>query len=300
MIKVLFNDGVEENLVAKLKGLGVEVENTHYEGEELIKELKTTDVLVVRSATKVREALIDEVKDGKLKLVIRAGVGVDNIDVAYAMENGIDVKNTPFASSASVAELVLAHMFALSRFIVQSNMTMKKGEWNKKYYTGSELSGKTLGIIGMGRIGRTLAAKATALGMKVIYSDAMGAIELAKDYEYVELIDLYKKSNFISIHVPTTECLIGDDEIAIMKDGVFLINTARGSVINTEALLVGINSGKVAGAGLDVFENEPRVNQGLVNNPRICATPHIGASTNEAQERIADEIYEIVKETFKL
>ncbi|MGL4654938.1 MAG: D-2-hydroxyacid dehydrogenase [Sarcina sp.] len=300
MIKVLFNDGVEENLAAKLKDLGVEVENNHYEGEELVKELKTTDVLVVRSATKVREALIDEVKDGQLKLVIRAGVGVDNIDVAYAMENGIDVKNTPFASSASVAELVLAQMLALSRFIVQANMTMKKGEWNKKYYTGSEIAGKTLGIIGMGRIGRTLAAKATALGMNVVYSDAMGAIELAKDYEYVELTDLYKKSDFISIHVPTTECLIGDDEIAIMKDGVFLINTARGSVINTEALLVGINSGKVAGAGLDVFENEPKVNQGLVNNPKICATPHIGASTNEAQERIADEIYEIIKETFKL
>ncbi|MGL5069311.1 MAG: D-2-hydroxyacid dehydrogenase [Sarcina sp.] len=300
MRTILFNDGVEEDLAIKLKELGVEVENTHYEGEELIEKLKTTDILVVRSATKVRKELIDAVKGSELKLVVRAGVGVDNIDVAYAQENGIDVKNTPFASSASVAELVLAHMFALSRFIVQANMTMKKGEWNKNSYTGSEISGKTLGIIGMGRIGRTLAAKATALGMKVIYSDAMGAIELAKDYDYAELNELYKNSDFISIHVPTTECLIGDAQINIMKDGVFLINTARGSIINTEALLVGIHSGKVAGAGLDVFENEPKVNQGLVNNPRICATPHIGASTNEAQERIADEIYEIAKETFKL
>ena len=300
MERILFNDGVEADLALKLKKLGVEVENTHYEGDELVEKLKTTDILVVRSATKVRESLIDNIKGGDLKLVIRAGVGVDNIDVVYAQKNGIDVKNTPFASSASVAELVLAHMFALSRFIVQANITMRKGEWNKKSYTGSEILGKTLGIIGMGRIGRTLAAKASALGMKVIYSDAMGAIDLASAYEYVELNDLYKKSDYISIHVPTTECLIGDDEINIMKDGVFLINTARGSVISTEALLVGIHSGKVGGAGLDVFENEPKFQQGLVNNPKICATPHIGASTNEAQERIADEIYEIVKETFKL
>lgn len=300
MIKILFNDGVETNLKNDLTSLGIEVDDKHYEGEELVAVLGECDALVVRSATKVREALIDRIKDGKLKLIIRAGVGVDNIDVEYAKGCGIDVRNTPCASSDSVAELVLAHMFALSRFIVQANMTMKKGEWNKKLYTGSEISGKTLGIIGMGRIGRSLATKASALGMKVVYNDVMGEVDSAKDYKYVNIDELYAKSDFISIHVPTTNTLISDDEFVKMKDGVFIINTARGSAIKTEALLVAINSGKVAGAGLDVFDNEPKFNQGLVNNSRISVTPHIGAATKEAQERIAKEIFDIVKEILKL
>ncbi|MGL5633467.1 MAG: D-2-hydroxyacid dehydrogenase [Sarcina sp.] len=300
MIKILFNDGVESSLKKDLEALGVMVDENHYEAEQLVKKLNEVDAVVIRSATKIKKELIDKIKGGSLGLIIRAGVGVDNIDVSYAMENDIEVRNTPFASSASVAELVLAHMLALARFIPQSNITMRKGEWNKKLYTGVEISGKTLGILGMGRIGQNLAAKATAFGMNVIYSDSVGAIESAKDFEYVTLDELYKKSDFISIHVPSTECLIGDEEIEKMKDGVFLINTARGSVIDINALLIGLDTGKIAGVGLDVFDNEPKFHQGLVNNKRVSATPHIGASTKEAQERIAEEIYNIVKDTFKL
>lgn len=300
MIKILFNDGIEKSLKNSLLELGVSVDDNHYEGEELVSKLCEADAIVVRSATKIKEELINRVKDGKLKLVVRAGVGVDNIDVDYAKQCGIEVRNTPCASSASVAELVIAHMFALSRFIVPANMTMKKGEWNKKLYTGREISGKTLGIIGMGRIGQNLASKAKALGMSIIYNDAVGEIESASEYEYVDIDKLYSNSDFISIHVPTTDTLIGDNEIEKMKDGVFIINTARGSIINTEALLVGINSGKVAGAGLDVFDNEPKFSQGLVNNTKISATPHIGASTTEAQGRIAQEILDIVRGIFKL
>ncbi|MGL5822997.1 MAG: D-2-hydroxyacid dehydrogenase [Sarcina sp.] len=300
MIKILFNDGVESSLKKDLEALGVMVDENHYEAEQLVKKLNEVDAVVIRSATKIKKELIDKIKGGSLGLIIRAGVGVDNIDVSYAMENDIEVRNTPFASSASVAELVLAHMLALARFIPQSNITMRKGEWNKKLYTGVEISGKTLGILGLGRIGQNLAAKATAFGMNVIYSDSVGAIESAKDFEYVTLDELYKKSDFISIHVPSTECLIGDEEIEKMKDGVFLINTARGSVIDINALLIGLDTGKIAGVGLDVFDNEPKFHQGLVNNKRVSATPHIGASTKEAQERIAEEIYNIVKDTFKL
>ncbi|MGL4740967.1 MAG: NAD(P)-dependent oxidoreductase [Sarcina sp.] len=300
MIKILFNDGVEAGLKKDLEKLGVVVDENHYEAEYLVKRLNEVDAVVIRSATKIKKDLIDKIKGGSLGLIVRAGVGVDNIDVSYAMENDIEVRNTPFASSASVAELVIAHMFALARFIPQSNITMRKGEWNKKLYTGIEISGKTLGILGMGRIGQSLAVKATALGMNVIYSDSVGAIDSAKDYDYVAIDELYRQSDFISIHVPSTECLIGDEEMKKMKDGVFLINTARGSVIDINALLIGLDTGKISGVGLDVFDNEPKFHQGLVNNKRVSATPHIGASTKEAQERIAEEIYNIVKDTFKL
>ena len=296
MIKVLANDGLQKEAIDKLTSMGFEVVNFHYDKDELGNILKKFDVLIIRSATKVTSDVIDIEAGGKLKLIIRAGVGIDNIDVKYANEKGIIVKNTPNASSDSVAELAIAHMFAVARFLGASNYTMRIGEWNKKKYEGIELSGKILGIIGMGRIGRALATKATALGMKVVYNDIFGK-QNNIPYEFLEFDDLLSKSDFISLHVPYDKNkgpVIGKDEIEKMKDGAYLINCARGKVVDEEALLEGLNSGKLAGAGIDVFEQEPSKNTELINHERVSVTPHIGASTKEAQERIGKEVAAIV------
>ncbi|WP_055072068.1 D-2-hydroxyacid dehydrogenase [Clostridium massiliamazoniense] len=301
MIKVLINDGLEKNAVEELKKFDIEIINEHFEGEELENKIKEVNAIIVRSATKVRKDLIDKAKEtGNLKLIVRGGVGVDNIDVDYAIKKGIEVKNTPAASSDSVAELALGQMFVLARFINQANLTMKNGQWNKKKYTGIELTGKKIGIIGMGRIGRALGKRCYALGMKVGYFDSLGKIDGLLDYEALTLDELLKTSDFISIHIPSTEVLIGRNEIEKMKDGVFIVNTARGTVIDSEALLDALDSGKIGGAALDVFVNEPKPDERLVNHEKISPTPHIGASTKEAQERIGDEIVSIVKECFNL
>ena len=300
MNKILISDGLQEKALSKLVSLGFEVIDRHYNKEELGEALNDYDALVIRSATKVTREVLEAAKGGRLKLIIRAGVGIDNIDLVAANECGVAVRNTPNSSSDSVAELALAHMFAVARFIGISNFTMRNGEWNKKKYEGIELSGKTLGIVGMGRIGRSLANKATALGMKVIYSDAFGKID-GVDYEFLDLEDLLKESDFISLHVPydkTKGSLIGKEELAIMKDGSYLINCARGKVVDEEALLEALDSGKIAGAGIDVFEVEPTTNEALVNHPKVSCTPHIGASTIEAQERIGDEVVSVIKDFF--
>lgn len=292
MIRVLTNDGLQKGAINKLTSLGFEVVNNHYEKDVLGTTLKEFDILVIRSATKVTAESLEEARGGKLKLIIRAGVGIDNIDVPYATKTGVVVKNTPNSSSDSVAELVIGHMFALARFIGISNCTMREGQWNKKKYEGIELNGKILGIIGMGRIGRALAKKADALGMKVIYNDMFGKQENLA-YEFLELEELLKTSDFISLHVPYDKekgSLIGKDQFDIMKDGVYLINCARGKVVEELALIEALNSGKVAGAGIDVFEEEPTKNVKLINNPKVSVTPHIGAATKEAQERIGDEV----------
>lgn len=292
MIRVLTNDGLQKGAINKLTSLGFEVVNNHYYKDELGTALKEFDILVIRSATKVTADILDQAQGGKLKLIIRAGVGIDNIDVAYATQKGVVVKNTPNASSESVAELVIGHMFALARFIAISNCTMRDGQWNKKKYEGIELGGKTLGIVGMGRIGKALAKKAEALGMKVVYNDIFGKQdELA--YEFLELDDLLKGSDFISLHVPYDKekgSLIGKAQFDIMKDGVYLINCARGKVVEEAALLEALDNGKVAGAGIDVFEEEPTENEALVNHTKVSVTPHIGAATKEAQERIGEEV----------
>lgn len=300
MFKVLFSDGVDTALASDIEKLGVEVVDEHYDADILGEKLKDFDCVVIRSATKIKKNIIDDAKGGKLKLIIRAGVGIDNIDVDYAKENGLVVRNTPTASSDSVAELVIAHMFTLARFLNQSNVSMRNGEWNKKKYEGIEISGKTLGIIGMGRIGRSLATKANALGMNVVYHDIFGQMNDIAQYSFESLDALFAKADFISIHIPSTDTLIGANEIAKMKDGVFLINTARGTVIDKDALLVALDAGKVAGVGLDVFASEPNFDKELVNHKRVSATPHIGASTKEAQNRIGGEIVSIIKESFKL
>ncbi len=303
MYKVLIADGMESSAVESLKSLGFEVVEQHFEPEVLGEELKNYDVLVVRSATKVRQPIIDKAAEsGRLKLIIRGGVGVDNIDVAYAEEKGIKVTNTPNASSISVAELALAHMFSVSRFVNISNVTMRQGKWEKKKYEGMELYEKTLGLIGFGRIAKELAKRAEALGMKVLYTNRRGKIDGFDQYEYCELKDLLKKSDFISLHVPfdkTKGALIGKEEFSMMKDGVYLINCARGGVVDEAALLEALNSGKVAGAGIDVYAEEPTKNVELVNYPKVSVTPHIGGSTIEAQTRIGEEIVNIIKEFFK-
>ena len=292
MIRVLTNDGLQKGAINKLTSLGLEVVNEHYDKDVLGTTLKEFDILVIRSATKVNADILDQAEGGRLKLIIRAGVGIDNIDVPYATKKGIVVKNTPNASSDSVAELAIGHMFALARFIAISNCTMREGQWNKKKYEGVELGGKTLGIIGMGRIGKALAKKAEALGMNIIYNDMFGRQD-SLTYDFLELEDLLKSSDFISLHVPYDKekgSLIGKAQFDIMKDGVYLINCARGKVVEEAALLEALDSGKVAGAGIDVFEEEPTKNEALVNHPKVSVTPHIGAATKEAQERIGEEV----------
>lgn len=302
MIRVLTNDGLEDGAIAQLKAVGVEVVNEHIEQDKVGEALKQFDAVVIRSATKLTKEIIDAEAGGKLKLIVRAGVGIDNIDLQTAKDNGIEVKNTPNASSNSVAELAIAHMFAVARFINVSNVTMRNGEWNKKKYKGIEINGKTLGIIGMGRIGRSLAQKATALGMKVVYTDLFGKQD-GLDYDFLEIEELLKVSDFISLHVPydkTKGALIGKKEFELMKDGVILINCARGKVVDEAALIEALDNNKVAGAGIDVFEEEPTKNEALVNHPKVSVTPHIGASTKEAQVRIGEEVVSTIKTFFNL
>lgn len=303
MIRVLVTDGMEKSGIEDLKAKGFEVVEKFYEPEALGEELKEFDVIVVRSATKVRKPIIDKALEaGRLKLIIRGGVGVDNIDVAYAMEKGIKVSNTPNASSASVAELALAHMFAISRFINISNVSMRQGKWDKKKYEGVEIGGKTLGLIGFGRISRELAKKASALGMTVIYTDIIGKASDCDEHEFCELNNVLRRADYVSLHIPFFKeqgATIGKDQIAMMKDGAFLINCARGGVVDETALLEALDSGKLAGAGIDVFVEEPTKNEALVNHPKVSVTPHIGAATAEAQTRIGSEIVSIICDFFK-
>lgn len=300
MIKILVTDGMDKGAVSALKDMGHEVVEQFFEPEELKEQAKNFNVMIVRSATKVRKEIIDEaLKTANLKLIIRGGVGLDNIDVSYAESQGIKVRNTPNASSSAVAELALGHMFSLARFIGIANVTMREGKWNKKQYKGIELSGKTLGLIGFGRIGRELAKKAKALEMKVIYTDILGSAKDCPEYSFVSLDKLLADSDFISLHVPGNKDkspVIGNSEFSKMKDGVYLINCARGSVVDEAALLEALNSGKLAGAGIDVYPEEPPQNSELISHERVSLTPHIGAATKEAQKRIGQEIVSIIKE----
>lgn len=301
MIRVLTNDGLQQSAIDNLNLLGIQVVNYHYSNEELKNILKDFDVITIRSATKINSDILDSLTgEKKLRLIIRAGVGIDNIDVDYANKLGIEVRNTPNASSDSVAELAIAHMFSVARFLGDSNFTMRIGDWNKKEYEGIELSGKTLGIIGMGRIGRALAKKAAAIGMNVIYYTIEGKYDdLVYDFESLE--NLLSKSDFISLHVPydkKTGAIIGKKQFDMMKKGVYLINCARGKVVDEDALLEALDSGKVAGAGIDVFEQEPTLNKTLINHKRVSVTPHVGGSTKEAQERIASEVVNIIAQFF--
>lgn len=304
MIKILASDGMEKSAIAALEAKGCQVDVQYYEPDALCEAVKDYDALIVRSATKVREPQIDAAcMTGKLKIVIRAGVGIDNIDKVCAEGHGISVCNTPRASSNAVAELALAHMLSVARFISAAGHTMREGKWEKKAYEGIELSGKTVGIVGYGRIGQTLGKSCQALGMNVLAYDIYKVPELeCETMRYVEMDELLAKSDFVSLHVPSLpgQPLINAETLAKMKDGVIIVNTSRGTNVDEAALLDALNSGKVYGAGLDVFAEEPAKNAALYTHPRVSSTPHIGASTKEAQKRIGAEIVDILVKYFNL
>ena len=299
-MRILITDGMDKAAMAQLRELGHEVVEQFYEPDQLGAALRDFDAVVVRSKTKVRANHIDEAKGGKLKLIIRGGVGVDNIDVKYAEENGIAVRNTPGASSQSVAELAMGHMFACTRYISIAGHTMREGKWEKKAYgKGIELQGKALGIIGFGRIGQHLGVMAKAIGMNVVaYSTTRRPeVEAKFGIPYVTLEELLAQSDFISLHAPAAPGapLINADTIAKMKDGAIVINTSRGNNVDEDALLAALESGKLRGAGLDVFAEEPAKNHALYSHPHVSCTPHIGAQTAEAQKRVGAEIVDIIK-----
>ncbi|MCK5762316.1 MAG: D-2-hydroxyacid dehydrogenase [Candidatus Izimaplasma sp.] len=300
MYKILANDGIDKGAELKLVSLGFEVDTLHYDGKELDNKIKEVDCIIIRSATKIRIPLIDEaVKGARLKLIIRAGVGIDNIDHVYSIEQGIPVRNTPKSSSDAVAELAIGHMFALARHIYISNVTMRNGQWNKKVYAGIELSGKTLGLVGFGRIAQSVAKKAAALGMKIIYTDLNGKNISHPECQYVSKEELLLQSDFISLHIPfdkETGPYLGKTEFEIMKYGMYIIQTSRGGVVNENELLKALESGKVKKAALDVFEEEPSKNKRIYTHEAISLTPHIGASTIEAQARIGLETIEVILE----
>jgi D-3-phosphoglycerate dehydrogenase len=309
-MKVLANDGLASTGVSALEEAGFEVELTTVAQDQLVDYININEVtvLLVRSATEVRKDIIDNCPS--LKIIGRGGVGMDNIDVAYARERDIHVINTPAASSHSVAELVFAHLFGMVRFLHQSNRSMPlEGDSNfkllkKSYAKGIELKGKTLGLIGFGRIGQATARVALGLGMKVIAFDPF-IDEVNLEVEFFDHQSLFfnintiskeavlSEADFISLHVPAqNDYVISTKEFDLMKDGTCLVNAARGGVIDEVALANAIQSGKISNAALDVFENEPKPEIQLLMNPNLSLTPHIGAATGEAQNRIGTELAE--------
>ena len=301
--KVLVSDPLEKEAVAAMREAGLAVEvKTDLTPEALKKEIADCEAIVVRSATKVRQEIIDSAP--RLKLIVRAGVGLDNVDAEYAKGKGIVVRNTPGASTNSVAELALAHLLATARHIGRGTVTTKAGKWEKKALEGVEIEGKTLGIVGIGRIGQALARKAAALGMRVVAFDKfVDKSPLPKFVTLVPFDELLRTSDFISLHIPFVAKegpTIGEKEIALMKVGVRLVNCARGGVVDEVALAKGLASGKVAAAALDVFAKEPPdpANPVLAQE-NLSLTPHIGASTVEGQARVGREAAEIVIEFSK-
>ncbi len=310
-IRVHANDGISAQARESLKEQGFNITTDHIPQDQLAHfiQQEKVDVLLVRSATKVRKDLIDACPT--LKLIGRGGVGLDNIDVAYAKEKGIGVINTPAASTTSVAELVIAHLFTLMRNLHKANRRMPKEgatafkEMKKEYEKGTELRGKTLGVIGFGRIGRCTASYALGCGMKVIYVDRSSSIEaigvevggmnVRVPVRLVDMQQLLALSDAITIHIPAPKDgrpIIGEAEFAQMKKGVVIVNTARGGVVDEDALIAAINSGKVRGAALDVFTNEPTPREDLLATDQISLSPHIGGATIEAQDRVGDELAE--------
>jgi D-3-phosphoglycerate dehydrogenase len=316
-MKILANDGISDSGVEELRKSGFEVITTNVAQQQLENYINTNNVvgLLVRSATTVRKDLID--KCPSLKLIGRGGVGMDNIDVDYARSKGLDVINTPAASSHSVAELVFSHLFSCVRFLHDSNRNMPlEGDSNfkklkKNYSKGTELKGKTLGIIGFGRIGQETAKIALGIGMNVKYYDKFidsVSIELdfvqnqkvSFDLNSSDLDDVLNHSDFISLHVPAQkDYVIGKNEFEKMKSGAGIINAARGGVINEEELLKYIENGHISFAALDTFENEPNPSIKVLMNPKISLTPHIGAATSEAQDRIGLELAEQISNLLK-
>jgi D-3-phosphoglycerate dehydrogenase len=300
-MRIHINDPLDKQATERLKSVpGAELTSEHLEKEDLLKIMPEIEVLIVRSATKVTADIIET--GTKLKIIGRAGTGLDNIDVKAAEAKGIKVINTPGANSISVAELTIGLMIACSRHIARGTIDLKNGKWTKKELEGHELFGRTVGIIGFGNIGREVAKRLLAFDMKILAYDPF-VKETDMNVKMVDLDTLYKESDYITIHVPLTpetKNLINKETISKMKDGVIIINAARGGIIDEEALYEALVSGKVYAAGLDVFEVEPptdELRQKLLALPNVVATPHIGASTFEAQERVGMLLVErLIKE----
>lgn len=285
-MKVLICDPTDPAALKIMADAGIEVvDRSDITPEELLEEIPEYQCMVVRSRTKVRKPVIDAAEN--LKAIVRAGVGLDNIDVDYAKSKGVEVLNTPSASTQSVAELTVGYLFALARDIPQMTASMREGKWEKKSFKGIEVAGKTLGLIGSGRIGQAVAQRAIALGMEVLAYDPY--IEELPDVELVDYDQLLKRSDFISLHVPHTEethHIVDAAALDKMKDGVRIINCARGGTIDEDALYQAITSGKVAGTALDVFEKEPPEDTNLFTLDQVIGSPHVGAGTFEAKERV--------------
>jgi len=318
-MKVLANDGISPSGIEKLNASGIEVHTEHIPQDQLIEKINEIGYsgILVRSATKVRKDIIDQCPS--LKFIGRGGVGMDNIDVEYGREQGLSVFNTPAASSQSVAELVMGHLYTAARNLADSNRQMPNNGASefkvlkKKYAKGMELRGKTLGIIGFGRIGKATATYALGAGMKVIANDKYssdgavqwhieGAGTVQVNVPMVDFNELIQKSDFISIHVPKQDdgsAVIKSEQLDQMKDGVIIVNAARGGVIDEDALIASLDSGKVKMGALDVFENEPTPRTDILEHKMLSLTPHIGAATAEAQDRIgvelADQILSILQ-----
>ncbi|MDQ1162704.1 D-3-phosphoglycerate dehydrogenase [Chryseobacterium sp. SORGH_AS 447] len=318
-MKVLANDGLDQSGIDALTEKGFEVITTKVPQEQLVDYINEHKIrtILVRSATQVRKDLIDSCPS--IEIIGRGGVGMDNIDVDYAREKGIHVINTPSASSESVAELVFAHLFSGARFLQDSNRKMpvtgdtEFASLKKAYAAGIELKGKTIGIVGMGRIGQEVAKIALGLGMRVIAADSnVGKASIKVkfynnqfinvDIETEPLQDVLKHSDFITLHVPAQKdgYMIGKSEFEIMKDGVAIVNCSRGGVIDEAALIDALNSGKVKFAGLDVFINEPMPSKEILTHPKISMTPHTGASTLEAQDRIGLSLAEQISSILQI
>ena len=290
-MKVLICDPTAQEALDTIAAAGFEVVNRpDITPEELMEVIPEYDCIVVRSRTKVRGPLIDAATS--LKAIVRGGVGLDNIDVEYARARGIQVLNTPTASTDAVAELTIGYIFALARHIPQMTASMRAGEWAKKSFKGSEVGGKTLGLIGAGRIARATARRAKALGMTVIAYDPYVS-EAAEIDELLPLADLLPRADYISLHVPytaETHNIIGAAELAQAKDGVYVINCGRGGTLDEDALYDAIQSGKVAGAALDVYAEEPAKGNRLFTLPQVIGSPHVGAGTREASARVGAEV----------
>ncbi len=302
-MKILVTDSIEQRCLDILQKEGFDVEaQPTMQPDRLRSVISEYDALVVRSATNVTGEVIAAAK--ALKVIGRAGAGVDNIDVDAATRKGIVVMNTPGGNTISTAEHTMSMLLSMSRNIPQAFDSLRKGQWNRKSYVGTELFGKTIGIIGLGKVGREVAVRCQAFGMNTVGCDPVLAAEVASkmNIELVSLDELYRRSDFITVHTPLndeTRGLISDIQLAMCKHGVRLLNCARGGIIDEQALLRALESGKVAGAALDVFETEPPGDHPLLKHPRVVATPHLGASTEEAQEKVATQIAQQVADFLK-
>jgi D-3-phosphoglycerate dehydrogenase / 2-oxoglutarate reductase len=289
-MKILVCDKTEADAIERMRAAGLKVDtNFEITPDELLKVLPAYDGMVVRSRTKVRQALIDVCPN--LKVIVRGGVGLDTIDADYARSKGITVMNTPKASSASVAELTIGYMFALARSIYKATASMKAEKWEKKAFEGDEIGGKTLGLIGFGNIGKEVAKRATALGMCVLVYDPY--VKDTAEGQRVSMEELLERADYISLHVPKnkeTQNMLDKPQFEKMKSGVRIINCARGGIVNEAALFDALISGKVAGAALDVHDVEPPTEWKLVKLDNVICSPHIGSQTKEGQGRVAAEV----------